>query len=417
MLMKKIILYYLYTILLVPILERILFGSLDHVSFHPGIVIHMGILGLLIISFFKGKVQRNMILYMLVGFTLVYIVNLFVIEILQFSNIPFGKSISYTLKIYLLLFLSHFIYKHSDYYIKYLDNILLINSIIIILNIILGYTFQLGWQSYQSVGLEDTYRGYLAGNNTSIFAFVSFGYALFSLSKAHKINKKVLYTILMMLSLYSMYLIATKSMFVAVVIAFMFSIRNGFKIKTLFAGTFLLIFFVVSLISIPSVQERVFKNYLRQKVQTAEKLNVTIIPESLLWLNEIAPGRTVIGLSLLFQLVNDNPLNFLFGYGVSGVYEAFGRPPMMHLFSPLGHYGFLGWLVFYLPQLLLAIRILKKRIFNMNTTLFLSVFLYGTLGGFIYGVTSTSLLYALLFALSLKNMKKRNKVYENINNM
>ena len=415
--MKKIILYYLYMILLIPILERIIFGSLDQVALHPGIMIHMIILGLLVVSFFRTKVNKNKILYMLIGFTLVYIVNLFFIEMIQFSNISYTKSISYTLKIYLLLFLSCFIYKYSDFYIKYLDNILLINSIVIILNIILGYTFQLGWQSYQSVGLEDTYRGYLAGNNTSIFAFISFGYALFSFSKARKKYKKIFYIILIVLSLYSMYLIATKSMFVALIIAFIFSIRNGLKMKTLIGGTFLLLFFATSLIFIPSVQDRVFKNYLRQKQQTIEKLNVSVVPESLLWLNEIAPGRTVIGLSLLFQLFNDNPINFLFGYGVVGVYEAFGRPPMMHLFSPIGHYGFLGWLVFYLPQLLLAIKIIRKKIFTMTTTLFLAIFIYGTLGGFIYGVTSTSLLYALLFALSLNQIKKRNTVYATINRM
>ncbi len=406
MLMKKIILFYLYAILLIPIFERIAFGSLDNVSFHPGIVVHVIILGLLVVDFFKHKVKQNKILYMLVGFTLVYIVNLFVVELIQFSNLPVARSISYTLKIYLLLFVSYFVYKHSDYYLKYLDNILLVSSIVIIVNIILGYTFQLGWQSYHSVGLEDSYRGYLAGNNTSIFAFVSFGYALFSFSKADKKIKKIFYILLLILSLYSMYLIATKSMFVAMIIAFIFSIRNGFKMKTLIAGILLLVFVSSALILIPSVQERVSKNYLRQKQQTMEKLNVAVIPESLLWLNEIAPGRTVIGLSVFFQLLEDNPLNFLFGYGVVGIYEAFGRPPMMHLFSPFGHYGFLGWLVFYLPQFLLALAIIRKKIFNMTTTLFLAMFIYGTLGGFIYGVAATSILYGLLFALSLKTIKK-----------
>ena len=403
--LKKIILYYLYTILLLPILERIVFGSLDNVSFHPGIVIHVVVLAILIVDFFKNKPKLNKITYMIIGFSLVYIINFFVVESIQFSDMPIGRSISYTLKIFLLLFVAYFVYKHHEYYTKYLNNILLINSIVILLNIILGYTFQLGWQSYHSSGLEDTYRGYLAGNNTSIFAFVSFGYALFSFSMTHKKTKKVLYVILISLSLYSMYLIATKSMFVAIIIAFLFSIRNGFKIKTLLSGIILLTFFVVTLISIPSIQERVFNNYLRQKAQTHEKLNVKIIPDSLIWLNEIAPGRTVIGLSLLFQLLDDNPLNFLFGYGASGVYKAFGRPPQMHLFSVLGHYGLLGWFVFYLPQLILAIKIVRKKIFNMITTLFVAMFIYGTLGGFIYGVASTSLLYALLFALSLKKLK------------
>lgn len=414
--MKKLVRYYLYTILLIPILERIIFGSLDNISFHPAIVIYMTLFFLLLVNFFKNKIKSNIIVYVLFGFTLVYIVNLFVIEMIQFSDISYNKSISYTLKIYLLLLVSYFVYKHADYYKKYLNTILLINSIIIILNIIIGHTFQLGWQSYQSAGLEDTYRGFLAGNNTSIFAFVSFGYALFSFAETRKKIKKIFYLLLILLSLYSIYLIATKAMFVAVIIVFIFSIRNGFKLKTLLIGLLLLSSFVTTIITVPSVQERVFNNYLRQKEQTSIKLNIEILPKSLVWLNEIAPGRTVIGLTLIFQLINDNPLNFLFGYGVSGVYEAFGRPPQMHLFSPLGHYGLLGWLVFYLPQLLLAIKIIRKKVFTMTTTLFLSIFIYGTLGGFIFGVTSTSLLYALLLALSMKEIKRRRN-NENINCM
>lgn len=405
--MKKIVLYYLYSILFIPVVERGVFGTLDNVAFHPGIVIYILLLSLLVLDFFKHKIKYNIITYMIIGFTFVYFINFFIVEIIQFSDMPLSKSISYTLKIYLLLFMSSFIYKHLEYYKNHLNKILLINSTIVLLNIILGYTFQIGFQSYHSEGLNDSFRGFLAGNNTSIFAFTSYGFALFSFFKASEVSRKIFYGLLIIISLYSMYIIATKSMFVAVIITFLFSIRNGFKVKTLVIGFFLLIFFGVSLISIPSIQERVFNNYLKQKIKTANQLDVNIIPESLVWLNEVAPGRTVIGLALLFQITNDNPLNFLFGYGVSGIYKAYGRPPMMHLFSPLGHYGLLGWLVFYLPQLLLVIKIIRKQIFSMTTVLFLGIFIYGTLGGFIYGVTSTSLLYALLLSLSLKEVKKK----------
>ena len=400
---KKIILYYLYTILLVPILERVVFGSLDNVSFHPGIVIHVFILAILIVDFFKNKPKLNKITYMIVGFTLVYIINFFVVESIQFSDVPIGLSISYTLKIFLLLFVAYFVYKHHEYYKKHLNNILLINSIVILLNIILGYTFHLGWQSYKDV--VDSYRGYLAGNDTSIFAFMAYGYALFSYSKSTKIYKKIFYIFLMLLSIYSMYLIATKSIFLAGIITFLFSIRNGFKLKTLVIGITIFILGTVSILSIPNVQNRIMKNYLVQKQQTAERLNIEVIPDSLLWLNEIAPGRTVIGLSLFFQLINDNPLNLLFGYGAAGVYKAFGRPPQMHLFSVLGHYGLLGWLVFYLPQLLLAMKVIRKNILTMPTVLFFSIFLYGTLGGFVYGNAATSVVYALFFAFSLREVR------------
>jgi len=219
---------------------------------------------------------------------------------------------------------------------------------------------------------------------------MAYGYALFSYSNTTQIYKKIFYIFLMLLSIYSMYLIATKSIFLAGIITFLFSIRNGFKLKTLIIGITIFILGTVSILSIPNVQNRIMKNYLVQKQQTAERLNIEVIPDSLLWLNDIAPGRTVIGLSLFFQLINDNPLNLFFGYGVSGVYKAFGRPPQMHFFSVLGHYGLLGWLVFYLPQLLLAIKVIRKNILTMPTVLFFSIFLYGTLGGFVYGNAATS---------------------------
>jgi len=410
MLLKKFILYYLYTILLVPILERVVFGSLDKVTFHPGIIIHVTVLGLLVFNFFKTKFKKYIISYMIIGFFIVYIMNFFIIEQIQFSNISSSSSISYTLKIFLLLFISDYIYKNKNFFLQKLDTILLINAIVILANIIIGYTFKIGWQSYSIEGIDNSFRGFLAGNDTSIFAFTSFGYSLFSFFKYKSKSKKIVYLLLIILSIYSMYIIATKAMFVAMIILFLFSIRNGFKIRTLILGITIISIAIISFLSVPAVQERILKNYLIQKKQTAERLNVDAVPESLKWLNEIAPGRTVIGLTLVMQMIKNDPLNLILGYGVSGIYEAFGRPPMMHLFSPIGHYGLLGWLIFYLPQLLLAIKIIKKRKITMITTLYLAIFLYGTLGGFVYGNAATSVIYALLFAISLFTIKYKKGV-------
>jgi len=363
---------------------------------------------LLIIDFLRFKIKKNKITKIIFGFSLVYILNLFIVEMIQFSNISAIPSISYTLKIYLLLFVSYFVYKHAKYYLFYLDKILLINTLVILLNIIAGYTFELGWQSYSA--MEDSYRGFLAGNDTSIFAFTSFGYALFKYTKESQKIKKTFYLGLMVVSIYAMYIIATKAIFLAVLIIILYSIRNGIKLKTFLAGISMLIGLGLIFMTIPSIKERIFSNYLVQQKQSVERLNIQVVPESLMWLNDIAPGRTVIGISLVIQLLNDNIINFLLGYGVAGVYEAFGRPPMMHLFSPFGHYGLLGWLIFYYPQLVLAINIIKKNRFTMITTLYFTIFLYGSLGGFVYGNAATSVLYALLFALSLYEIKLKKGV-------
>jgi len=158
----------------------------------------------------------------------------------------------------------------------------------------------------------------------------------------------------------------------------------------------------------PIFKERVFLNYSIQIGQSKVMFNtLNYLPESMNWINIIAPGRIITGITMLVTLFTDNLLNILFGYGIGGIYKAFGRPPMMDSLAIIGYYGVFGFFVFYLPQLILVISIIKKRAFDMINVLFLSVFLYGSLGGFLYGTSGAGTLYAFLFALSYYKSLKR----------
>jgi hypothetical protein len=397
--MKKLVLCYLLGILIIPIAERIIFGQLRG-GLHPGVFIHTGVLALLIVNFHATRIKKNTISYMIFGFTLVYAINLLVVETLLFPSLSSIPSIVFSLKNFLLLHLSYYIYINANYFLKYLDRIMLVNVCVILANIIIGYYFQIGWQSYGAVGLADSYRGFLAGNDTSIFAFIAFGYTLFSFSVTNTRGKNILIAILFVLSVCSMVIIATKAIFVAAIImAFYVLDRRVTFRKVSLIGALCLIIAVFFLKG--SLEDRMMGNYISQLNQNTKLLETfSVLPSSISWISVIAPGRILIGLMLIYQQISDSWITLLFGYGVAGIYEAFGRPPMMHIFSVMGHYGLFGFLVFYFPQLILALRVLKKRVFTRTNVLFLSVFIYGSLGGFVYGNASTSVMFALLFSLT-----------------
>lgn len=402
--MKKLILYYLYGILLIPITLRILLGNLSGMPIHPGLFIHMTVLLILLAYFTKqfinGNLQFNIITKMIIGFSFVYGVNLFLVEMIQFPNAPIMPSLEYTFKIFLFLLLAYYIYQNSNYYFTKIHKILLLNSLVLVSNVIIGYHFQIGWQSYQNI--EDSYRGYLAGNDTSIFSFVVFGYSLYSISSSKLFGRKLFFTILLISSLYSIYIIGTKAIIVAGIILILFLFHLRLNMKNIILIALFVSALVLLIISIPSIQERVLFNYFNNLNNSKIALmDFNNIPSNLLWLNNIMPGRFLVSILLLNQLLFDSFINIIFGYGVSGINVAFGRPPMAAFFSIIGKYGLFGFIVFYFPQLYHSVRIMKKKQFNLINVLFLSMFLYGSLGGFLYGVSNTSLMFALLFGLSL----------------
>ena len=409
--LKKLILWYLKGALIVPIIIRIAYGSIDSTVdsiVHPGLFIHLAVLFLLSHYFLLRKIvhrdKLNLISKMVFVFFIVYSINLSAIEILLFSNLFPLSSIQYTLKLFLFLLISFYVYQNHQFFRSRFNRILKINSWVLILNIVLGYHFNIGWQSYGN--LEGTYRGFLAGNDTSIFSFVVFGFSLFSIITEKK-HQKILSIALFGLSIYSMYIIATKAIFIAGIICILFILNKQSVKKDIISSIILLIMIssvVAFIINSSQFQERIVVNYLIQKQQSERMIDAMVeIPKFMMWMNQIAPSRAIRGFMLLNQLVHDNPLNLLFGYGVSGIHQIFGRPPMAHLFSIIGHYGVIGFSVFYLPQFIHAWQLVMKRNFTVINVLYISVFLYGSLGGFLYNHSNSSIIFALLFALSLSS--------------
>lgn len=388
-------------------------GNLADLALHPGLIIHFSILLILILNFFKqlfeGDLVNNFLTKIIFGFFYVYFANLLIVEFIQFADQPIIPSIEYTFKIFLFLLLSHFIYQNHSYYSGFLQKILLINSIVFLLNVIIGNQFQIGWQSYE--GVENTYRGFLSGNDTSIFSFVTFAFTFYSIQSKNKISYKLFYIFLMLLSIYSIYIIATKAAFVALFILLLFLIRKKEKMAVPVFSIFLILLLVGIMIYVPTIQDRILSNYLSQTSRGLAD-DLSLQSSSIFFLfNYLAPGRIILGIALLAQQFSGSMINIVFGYGVSGIYQAFGRPPMADFFSIIGYYGLVGFIVFYVPQLYHLINIVLKKRFNMINVIFLSVFLYGSFGGFLYGVTNTSVFFALIFSLSLKEINTKKNLF------
>ena len=410
--LKQLVLYYYYSFLLLNILVGMVFGYVTRDVIQPGLFIH-GIMLLLLIGFYLKERKNKLggkVSIMIIGFTIVFFVNLLVVEIVQLNVHNIYPSLNYALKIYLFLFLSYFTINHYEYFKKRINTILLVNVIIILLNIILGYLFKIGGQSYGRI-LQDSYRGYLAANDTSAFSFVAFGYSLYSFSTS-KGRMKKFYFILLIASLYAMYIIATKAFFVAGIILVLFLYQ---KKRIPIVGLFIVaaVFFLLIIVFKDSspILIRVFKNYDNSIAQSNRLIEHTDLASPYIrFLIYVAPGRIVIAVLMLMSLLKSGIINILFGFGPSGIYSVFGRPPMMDFFNIIGYFGIIGFVIFYLPQLKLFLKVIKFSQFNMVEVLFFSIFLYGSLGGFLFGVADASIMYSLLFSITYVNLSKMKRI-------
>ncbi|MES2139030.1 MAG: hypothetical protein V4511_04940 [Bacteroidota bacterium] len=399
--MKKIIYLYLLTINLQDIILRIIYGDITG-GFHPGIVIKGFVLFALFVYCFgelsKG-IAKNVFTYSILFFFILYFFQIIFVEIAQFDFEFLAQSFSFTIKIFLYLLIAYYVFKNSEYFIEKLDNILLFNVIVVLINIIGGYYFKVGGQSYEA--LEDSYRGFLAGNDTSIFSFVSFGYGLYIYKK-----NRFLSLLIVLSSVFAMYIIATKAFFVAGIVLFLYLVFDR-KMKLKYIFPFFLILLIVATFAQTNDSvvflDRLFVNYNSSLEQADVMLATVSYGDSFILktLNNIAPGRMVYGVFMLITLFTDNIINILLGYGVGGIYNAFGRPPMMDILMIMGVYGVFGFFTIYIPLFTMIGKLIRHKDFDLVGGLFFTIFLYGALGGFLLGYAGTSSIFALLFGIMM----------------
>lgn len=403
--MKKIILIYLYTVNLQDIVVRIFYGKLSDYALHPGDFIKGSILLILIIYYFERilskKVKSNSLTLSVVFFGLFYLVHLLIIEVAQLNYIYITGSITFTFKIFLLLVIAYYVYENYEYFQKRGEKILIINAVIVLLNILIGHWFNLGWTSYERE-LGENFRGFMAGNDTSIFTFVSFGVALY----ARNISKFLKYFLLIG-SIYAIYIVSSKAIFGFVILLFLYNYKNiSKKYVFVFVNIIIIGAIAYSIIVFDVIEtSRLFKNYI-SSLQRVDSFSIDN-DSFFYYLNFIAPGRAYIAYTFSVFFITNLDYHFLLGYGVDGIYEYFGRPPMMDFFNLIAYFGIIGGLIIMRPQFFAFIRTIKSRNFDLIGALFLLVFMYGMLGGFLHGVANTSSIYALLFGLTYYREKHK----------
>lgn len=314
-----------------------------------------------------------------------------------FDFVFLGTSLSTSLKIIFYLVLTYYVFINHEYFTSKVENIFLINTVVVLANIILGYYFKIGDQSYSA--FEDSYRGFMAGNDTSIFSFVAFGFGLYHFKK-----QRIVSILVMGFSLLAMYIIATKAIFVAGMILLLY-FKNSIKGKVVLVPIFLsIVVLSYAYVNFRDVfEERLLYVYTKSIVDGEKMITASAYNDSyvLSALNQIAPGRIVRGVALFDQLVSDNVIKLLFGYGVGGIYVEYGRPPMMDIFKMMGFYGLIGFSCLYFPLIQVAFKNIKKLDFDLIGVLFLTMFLYGSLGGFLLDSANSSSIFALLFGILL----------------
>jgi len=391
--MKKLILYYLYSFLLIDTVLGYVFGYIAG-GFHPGLIIRFGISILLVHYFVKENVlakKMNIFGVSAVLFTAVCILQIFVFNIFSSHHVFEGyDSIRFSYKIVFMLLLANYVVTNGDFFKPHTDRILYANIIVFLVNCVGGYLFGLGFLSYQS--LADSFRGYLGGNNSSIMSFVSFGFLLYRFQRSPKTN-----AILLIFSMVTFYILGTKGVFLAVFILLLFIINQmrHFKIKRIIILIVILFttFGVLSFYNVTeNIQNRIMKNYYSQLSQSRRSFSdFSSTP-----LGTIAPGRFGVAKRMLALQFLDSPFPILYGYGIRGIYDVFGRPAMMDIPMIISFYGLLGFFAIYLGIFSVIFRIIIHFDLDCISALIVAIFIYSSLGGFLMGTASMSALFAFL---------------------
>lgn len=405
--MKKLILYYLYGFLLIDTVLRYFYGSISG-GFHPGLIIRGGISILLIHYFIKQNLlpgKLNVFSVSVVLFTAVCIIQIVMFNIFSSHHVfEAYDSIRFSYKIAFMLLLANFVATNADFIKPHTDSILYTNIIVFLVNCIGGYHLHLGFGSYMWV----PYRGYLGGNNTSIMSFVSFGFLLYRFER-----RPVRNLILLICSTYTFYILGSKGFFVAVFILLLFIINQTrqFKIKTVIAA-FAILLTVLGMLSYcnftENVRDRIMRNYYAQLSQTHRSFSdFSSSP-----LGVIAPGRFDTAKRMLSFQFSDSSFPILFGYGVAGLYDIFGRPAMMDIPMIISFYGMFGFFAIYLGIFSVITRIMIHSDLDWISVLIVTIFLYSSIGGFLMGTASIGALFGFLLGtkygdfLSDKKCKK-----------
>lgn len=425
---KKILLLYFYSFLLLDVLMGFLLKYLNLKFFlNPGQIVRGLLLFLLLTVLFYdiqhriSKISKYLIL--LICFFLIFLSVLF----LRFKSLPLlFEELSYISKILFILILIYYVSKHYKYFNYNLEKIIQINFLVFSFSIILGYFTQVGLATYYY--MEGTSKGmFYGGNPVSILSLVFFTYYLFNF------RFKIKNILFVCIGLFNIHIIGTKAVFIVPLIFLIYLydeiIKAKISRKVVIAFTLFPIIFISYLYIKPKAIElyerrysksieRSYRAYLRR-----ERLFETPITAPL----EIITHRRIMAAKIQTMFVFQNPQFLLLGFGHTGqtdfwiereksFYDA-----AMDFFDVFFQYGILGSFLIFIIIFKTVFYLIKNMQSDKNSIIILIMFLYSFFAGHVISSATSGTMLALFVGIkwgAMEEFKKNDRksaIFEWIN--
>jgi len=407
--LNVVIKYYLYSFLLIDAVSGFIriYSGITNPIFNIGFWIRGPILFMLLFYYLAKLKNKKLFIDELLSLAIFmyFIFNL----ILNYSINPsmriITENITYIFRQQFLIFLLVYIRNRFTINEKILKKIVTLNFIVLTLNLVIGYFFGFGLESYRFSG---TSKGmFQGGNPVSILNLIFFSYFLMD----GAIRRRIIPIIL---TFFNGFVIASKSIFGFIIPIFFVLKRrylslNKIIIYNVMAIIVLFSFDYASTKAVELYEERFGLN-IRKSIAAAEKVGGLYANEAL---NNVASVnfRRYASMNIQMEESFNNFNSAIFGISLAGqniFWEKRGefifRHASMDFFDFYFKYGIVG-LFLFCSILFNNYRLYILRMSNRDGLVFILFFLYAFFGGHVIdSVTSGSLFFFFLGKISKREI-------------
>lgn len=305
----------------------------------------------------------------------------------------FNYSVVILFSIVLLLYICNY----SKYTLGEIHQVIHVLNIILVLNLLISASLNVGYPSYTSAGREIGVKGFLYGGNTaSVLALAVLSHYVFH--KKMKQHYKLIYIII---SFYAAYLVKTIASILAPFLMIIFFLKNYRKIFTITTIILLsIIAFSFEHLS-QELEEYTTNNY------RLERMGIVNVSESFTDVFKLYSenSRRIQDSSSQIGYQFNNPTSLIFGIGRSGQIEFYNRPLLdfsgMDIFDLLFRYGILGVVLITIIFVKPIYSYIKRFGLDSISVPPAIIILYGIFGGYVFS-SLTTLVYLSIYIGALK---------------
>lgn len=397
--MEKIIKIYLYIFIPVSLLTGYLLREGYTISgLTPSLFASAFIFIVIVFEYFnKVLVGKKINIEVICSFLVFVFIPIIYISIngIEYIIEEYKYSINILLPIITIFYLSY----HSKITSLEIDKILQFCNVVLIINIIISWIFDIGYASYTIGGQEIGKKGFLYGGNTaSVLSIAVLSYYLFD-----KNNNYSRY-LLIILSLLASILAKTIASFIAPILVVIYLIT---KIKYKYTIPLGIIIIIISPLSFQNLNNYLDDNYRFQRIKVNESGSFI--------LQYAESSRRIIDSYKQIQYQIENPITIIFGTGRSGQIEFWDRDEFTFsgtdISDLLMRYGLVGFILIVYIFVVPALKYAHNNNINNVVIGSLLVMTYSFMGGYVF-TSITALMYmSLLISKLNKTMYKLNNKY------